>query len=153
MKGISFFAVLAVLLLFLLVYGLEGRTAGRTSDSPTLVTSTQPEEEMAEPSLTVISAYTDRSVYHSSEILNFSINVESNSNLWNVTFRVGGVDGRMKEERMVDLKSGVNEVSFTYKLPRCNVCGGIGAGSYGINCEISYGNVSINKSTTVDIQQ
>jgi len=95
----------------------------------------------------------DKEVYHSSEVLNLTVIVYSNSNIENATAIVNGINGRLNEKRVLNLNNGINEVYFTYKLPRCNVCGGISAGDYNLSCEVTYENITINNFTVINIQQ
>lgn len=96
---------------------------------------------------------TDKAVYHSSDVTNLSIVIYSDSNLENVTVMTNGINGRLNTERVLNLKKGVNEVSFTYTLPRCNVCGGIRAGDYNLSCTVTYKNITVENSTMINIQQ
>jgi len=96
---------------------------------------------------------TDKSVYHSSDVLNVIVIVESDSDLQDVTISVSGINGGLDDNMVVNLGKGLNNISFTYTLPRCNVCGGIRAGDYDISCEVSHGNVKKVKSVTINIQQ
>lgn len=96
---------------------------------------------------------TDKMVYHSSEIVNFNVAIYSNADLADAVVTVNGVGGRMNEKRILNLSEGLNDVSFTYKLPRCNVCGGIKAGMYDFSCTVVYGNITVEDSLSVDIQQ
>ena len=79
--------------------------------------------------------------------------VYSSANVENVTVGVRGIGGMMNEKRIVSLSEGMNEVSFIYKLPRCNSCGGIRAGKYSLDGVVVYGNMSVKDSLSVDIQQ
>ncbi len=96
---------------------------------------------------------TDKALYHSSENVNLTTMIYSKSDLENVTVMANGINGRLNEKRILDLKTGINEISFSYKLPRCNVCGGISVGDYSLNCEVIYKNITEKKSITINIQQ
>ena len=95
---------------------------------------------------------TDKAVYHSSDIMNLSVQLYAEAPL-NVTVAVNGIDNRFNVEKEVSLKKGDNEVSFTYTLPRCNVCGGIRAGDYNLSFTVRYKNLTIEDSTIINIQQ
>ncbi len=96
---------------------------------------------------------TDKPVYHSSELMNLSMIIYSESEIENVSVKANGINGRFSEEKLLDLNKGMNEIIFTYQLPRCNVCGGISAGDYNLSFTISYKNISIEDSTIINIQQ
>ena len=96
---------------------------------------------------------TDKPVYHSSELMNLSMIIYSESEIENVSVKANGINGRFIEEKLLDLNKGMNEIIFTYQLPRCNVCGGISAGDYNLSFTISYKNISIEDSTIINIQQ
>jgi len=96
---------------------------------------------------------TDKVLYHSSENVNFTAMIYSESDLKNVTIIATGINGRLNEKKILNLKTGINEVSFNYNLPKCNVCGGISAGDYSLNCDVIYKNITAEKSITINIQQ
>lgn len=96
---------------------------------------------------------TDKPVYHSSEVMNLSMIIYSESEIENVSVKANGINGRFSEEKLLDLNKGMNEIIFTYQLPRCNVCGGISAGDYNLSFTISYKNISIEDSKIINIQQ
>ncbi len=96
---------------------------------------------------------TNREVYHSSELMKIKAIVESDANIENVTVKVSGINGRLNQERTIELTEGLNEVSFSFHLPRCNVCGGIREGDYDITAEVIFGDISLTKVKTVSIRQ
>ena len=103
--------------------------------------------------ISILNVSTDKALYHSAEVLNLNIIVNSNEDVENVSAKASGINGRMNLEKTVSLKKGENLVSFTYTLPRCNVCGGISAGTYEISCGVYYNNISVQNSTNVQIVQ
>jgi len=96
---------------------------------------------------------TGKALYHSSENISITAEIYSNSALENVTVMANGINGRLNEQKILDLKKGINEIYFSYKLPRCNVCGGIRAGNYNLSCRVIYKNITAEKSITTNIQQ
>ncbi len=96
---------------------------------------------------------TDKTLYHSSENVNLTAMIYSKSDLENVTIMANGINGRLNEQKILDLKKGINEMHFSYKLPRCNVCGGIRVGDYNLSCRVIYENITAEKSITINIQQ
>jgi len=96
---------------------------------------------------------TDKSLYHSSEIMNITAIVDSNQDLENVTVSVQGLKGKLNLEENVNLEKGLNQISLTYQLPRCNVCGGINEGDYDIKFRISHGNMELTDQITITIRQ
>ncbi|RLC74186.1 MAG: hypothetical protein DRI61_17110 [Chloroflexi bacterium] len=95
----------------------------------------------------------DKEVYHSSELMKLTVEIHSSSELKNVSIVVKGINGRLNQKKTLDLNEGTTKISFAYKLPRCNVCGGIRAGNYDLTCEVTYDDTKLEKSTTVKIQQ
>ncbi len=96
---------------------------------------------------------TDKALYHSSENVNLIAMIYSKPALENVTIIATGINGRLNEKRILNLKKGINEIHFNYKLPRCNVCGGIRAGDYNLSCRVIHKNITAEKSITINIQQ
>ncbi|MFH1657258.1 MAG: hypothetical protein ABH919_02220 [bacterium] len=99
------------------------------------------------------SISTDKNVYYSSEFVNIDLVIYSNSELENVAVKMNGINNRLNEEKLLSLSPGENKVSFSYKLPRCNVCGGIQEGGYPLDCEIIYGDLIINDSIIIEVKQ
>jgi len=95
---------------------------------------------------------TDKVLYHSSENVNLTAMIYSKSDLENVTIIAAGINERLNEKKILDLKTGINEISFSYNLPKCNVCGGISAGNYNLNCRVIYKNITAEKSVTINLQ-
>jgi len=96
---------------------------------------------------------TDKALYHSSENVNLTAVIYSESDLENVTIIATGINRRLNEKKILDLKTGINEIPFSYKLPKCNVCGGISAGDYNLSCIVTYKNITAEKIITINIQQ
>ena len=110
-------------------------------------------EQIGGVNISLKNVSADKAVYHSSDLMNLTVAIYSESDLENVTVAAEGINGRLNTEKTVDLKKGINEVSFTYTLPRCNVCGGISAGDYNMVCTVRYKNITIEDSTIINIQQ
>lgn len=96
---------------------------------------------------------TDKKVYHSSEIINLDLIISATGDLKDVVVRVTGIKNKLNKEKTVDITEGENDISFSYQLPKCNVCGGISEGEYPIDCEISYDEIVLNDSVTIEVQQ
>jgi len=96
---------------------------------------------------------TDKEIYYSSEVVNINVKIRSNSNLKNVLVKTEGISNKLNGEKVLDIKKGLNDVSFSYKLPRCNVCGGIREGNYILGCTAIYKDVVAENSTKISIQQ
>ena len=112
-------------------------------------------QEMAaeDVEISILSLSADKDIYHSAELMNLSVLIHSSSDVEDVVVTAKGVSGRMNLQRTVNLSAGENDMSFTYTLPRCNVCGGIREGTYELGCEVSYGNKTVNNATSVQIVQ
>lgn len=95
----------------------------------------------------------DKEVYHSAEVMNLSMVVYSDFDLKNVSVKIEGINGRLNQEKVLNLSKGMNEVSFSYQLPKCNVCGGIKEGNYTLNCKVIYENVVVKGSRIISIMQ
>jgi hypothetical protein len=96
---------------------------------------------------------TDKPLYHSAETMNITAIVDSNQVLENVTVSVQGLKGKLNLKENFNLEKGLNQISLTYRLPRCNVCGGINEGDYDIKFEISYGEMELVDQITIRIRQ
>ncbi len=120
--------------------------------APVLV-STNILKQEKETTISIEDITTDKAIYYSSEFLHLNIKIRSNSDLEDVVVKVEGIKGRLKKQETLDIKEGVNDIPFSYKLPRCNVCGGIGAGDYTLDCEVLYKDIVLKDSTTINIQQ
>ncbi len=131
MKRLLFLIVLFVGLIFISGCTMEGREI--------------------KVSLNNLSA--DKEVYHSADVMNLTAIIYSNSDLENVEVKVNGIGGRLNKEKTLNLSKGINEILFSYKLPRCNVCGGIKAGDYNLSSEILYENTTIEGFTIINIPQ
>jgi len=144
-------AVLGILWM-LLVSGCLTEYVERTTNPPRINLQMQ-EAETEEVEILLQNVSADKDVYHSAEVMNLSVLVYSSSHVENVTVTANGINGRMNIEKTLNLDAGENGMSFTYKLPRCNVCGGIRAGTYDLTCEVSYGGMTVKNSTSVQIVQ
>ncbi|MBN2330564.1 MAG: hypothetical protein JXC85_02005 [Candidatus Aenigmarchaeota archaeon] len=96
---------------------------------------------------------TDKGLYHSAEVMNLSITIESTSELEGVLLKARGIRNKLNMADTVNLSQGINTFYFTYKLPSCNVCGGIPAGTYDVSCEVIHGDMNISKTTQVELRQ
>ncbi|MBM3308986.1 MAG: hypothetical protein FJY77_01910 [Candidatus Altiarchaeales archaeon] len=104
-------------------------------------------------SLALVGVIADKPVYHSAELLNITLAVNSSRSVQGVNVSLTGLNGRLNERKTMDLNEGSNQISIAYKLPRCNVCGGIKAGIYNITCRVDYENISSESSVVIDVQQ
>ena len=103
--------------------------------------------------ISVSNLSTDKELYHSADVMNLSITIYSMSELQGVQVTANGINNKMNMLKTVNLSSGENTFHFIYRLPRCNVCGGIGAGRYDIRCEVIHGNTSVKNTTYVELRQ
>ncbi len=124
-------------LLFLM--GCESRTIGPTGSAYGMQLST------------------DKNVYHSNEIMNITIDIQSNTDTKNMTLRIYGIysgKNRLERTKTITLKKGANTESITYKTPRCTGCAGIRPGTYKVNAQLKYNNtLLVNTSNDIDIAQ
>jgi hypothetical protein len=96
---------------------------------------------------------TDKLTYHSSETMEIKFIINSNSEMEGVKLSVSGIGNKLNKSKLVELEKGLNEISFTYQLPRCNSCGGINEGEYQITGEVSHGKVKGVKNILITIKQ
>jgi hypothetical protein len=127
------------------------RTTNPRGATPMVLGGGAATQEEAE--ITLLNLSTDKDIYHSAEALNLSALIHSSSDADGVSVSAKGIGGRMDMEKIVNLTGGETLVSFTYKLPRCNVCGGISAGNYVLTCAVTYGNETVENTTSVRIVQ
>jgi hypothetical protein len=86
----------------------------------------------------ITSVTTDKDLYHSNEIMNITIMVNSAGNMDNTTARIEGIsdeNGKMRisHEMPANLSAGPNILFYAYKLPSCSKCAGLDAGTYQVN--------------------
>ncbi len=152
------FAVLALLL----VSGCVGNTAGAGDEQKTVPegqeksVSGENHESMLteEADVNVVDISFENDVYHSSEMMRFNVTVNSDAHMGDVTVSVTGISGKMDIEKTVNLSEGNNIISFEFGLPRCNVCGGISAGTHMIDAMVYYsGELVAEDSASVEIRQ
>ena len=110
-------------------------------------------EEEPAPQAHIQSIFTDKKLYRSSEIVNLDLTIFATGNLKDVAVKIMGIKNKLNQEKVLDIIEGENNISFSYQLPKCNVCGGISAGEYPIDCEVNYSGLAINDSITIDVQQ
>jgi len=111
------------------------------------------EDDVKEMHLEIVNITTDKDVYHSNEIMGIGVILYSSKDADDVNVRCRGIEGRLNEERVVNLSAGRNHISFEFRLPRCNVCGGIREGIYRFECMVSWGDTEENSSVYVEIRQ
>ena len=105
------------------------------------------------PVLHLVNFSADKNLYHSAELVNLSLTVYSGADLENVSIILRGINNRLNRRKIVSLNKGINTFYFTYRLPRCNVCGGIRPGSYEITCVVAYRDIKLVNSTKIEIRQ
>lgn len=160
MNGFQLIAVSGILGM-LLVSGCvsvsETSNQGLREPEITLVGETQLTQSPGAPienvDISVIEVSADKDTYHSSENMNLSMIIRTSADIDEVMVTAKGINGRMNLQKIMNLTAGDNGVSFSYTLPRCNVCGGISAGSYDLSCEVSYGNTTVKEKTSVEVLQ
>jgi hypothetical protein len=80
------------------------------------------------------------------------VRIDSKADLYNVIVRGYGIYAGthywLNKTTLMDLKNGINNVTFYYTTPPCNKCAGIAAGTYTIEADIIY----MNKPLAHDIK-
>ena len=97
-----------------------------------------------------VEVFTDKERYTSGEEVKIQVIAYSNRPL-NATLRLEGIQGKIKVEKKIKLDSGINQFSFSFKLPKCNVCGGIKPGTKKIKCEILWDNSSVQAFSELEV--
>ena len=106
------------------------------------------------PSANLISLETDKTLYHSGEMIYITAKINSDTELKNITARFYGIHAsryRLDQAKTVDLEKGENIVSLEYNAPRCYGCSGISPGTYHINLDMIHKEDKL-ASKTVDVE-
>ncbi len=119
------------------------------SDTNNTFEETYPE---LDPSLN-ITITTDEQEYKSSQQVNVTIEIDSNVNFQNASLSISAINNRFKEDRQINLTVGNNIETYLFKLPRCNVCGGIREGEYSVSTNIVLNNITFSNLTTINVKQ
>ena len=111
----------------------------------------------AHAEITAVS--TDKDLYHSNEHMNITFMVNSAGNMDNTTARIEGIrdeDGklRIKHDMPANLTAGPNVLFYSYKLPSCSECSGLGEGTYQVNVTLIRNGVPVSNMTrSVELRQ
>lgn len=105
------------------------------------------------PLIELVNISADKAVYHSEEVMTLKVVVYAGRDLEDVNVSVNGIKNRLNAVRTLNISEGVSEVPFVYKLPKCNVCGGIMAGYYNITSQVSYDGMTYDNYLQVTILQ
>jgi hypothetical protein len=103
-------------------------------------------------SVEIENVTTDKDTYHSNEIMNITVVLKSATDVSGVYANVSGVTNKrgknlLFKETTTNLTRGLNNVTFTYKMPACSSCSGISEGAYYFNTSVVYGNVTVANAT------
>ncbi len=103
-------------------------------------------------SVEVENVTTENDTYHSGEIMNITVVLKSATDVSAVYTNVSGITNKrgknmLFKEITTNLTRGLNNVTFTYKMPACSSCSGISEGIYHFNASVVYGNVTVANST------
>ncbi|MBU2543929.1 rhodanese-like domain-containing protein, partial [Patescibacteria group bacterium] len=120
----------------------------------------EPEEQKIiniTPALEIEDFYSDKKVYYSNEIMTLTLKINSSSMLENVWIRTYGIldkwdSYRLNIEQKTNLTPGTNVLDFSYNTPSCYGCVGINPGIYKLTSLITYGEISVNKTTDIEIK-
>ncbi len=102
---------------------------------------------------------TDKDLYHSNEIMNITIIVNSAGNMDNTTARIEGIqdkNGKMRisHDMPTNLSAGPNVLFYEYKLPTCSHCSGLEEGTYQVNVTLIRNGVPVSNMTLpVELRQ
>lgn len=120
----------------------------------------EPEEQKiinVPPSLEIEDFYTDKKVYYSNEIMTLTLKINSSQSLEDVGIRIYGIldkwdNYRLNIEQKTNLTSDKNMLDFSYITPSCYGCAGINPGIYEVVSLITYNEISVNKTTSIEIK-
>ncbi len=103
-------------------------------------------------SVEIENVTTDNGTYHSGEIMNITVVLKSATDLSGVYTNISGItdkrgNNKLFKETITNFTRGLNNVTFTYKMPACSSCSGISEGVYHFNASVVYGNVTVGNST------
>ncbi len=103
-------------------------------------------------SVEIENVTTDNGTYHSGEIMKITVVLKSATDVSGVYTNVSGITNKrgknlLFKETTTNLTRGLNNVTFTYKMPACSSCSGISGGTYHFNASVVYGNVTVANST------
>lgn len=148
--------LLCLLLIFFGCTGTQetGQTNETNSTTEIIILENIPEDtpEVEEVDLS-IAVLTDKDLYHSAETMQITTLINSNKDLESVSLSLNGVGGRYKEDLATNLIIGENTINTSFKLPKCNVCGGIREGMYDITATIELNNSIFLNSINIEIKQ
>lgn len=128
-------------------------TTGCTTEIPEqTTTSTTLQQLQVETNLLL-----NREIFHSNELMNITVLIQSSTDLENAYLRVYGIKSRtyrLEKTQTINLSEGLNAITVPYRTPRCTGCAGISPGGYEITADLIYENKTISSSTiTVQIRQ
>lgn len=108
--------------------------------------------ELITESVEIENVTTDKGTYHSNEIMNITVMLKSATDVSGVYANVSGVTNKrgknlLFKETTTNLTRGLNNVTFTYKMPACSSCSGIDPGTYYFNTSVVYDNVTVANAT------
>lgn len=91
--------------------------------------------------INITSLATNSGTYESNEHMDISVSVFASKALEDCNISVEGIRdsrGRMRlsDERHVNLTGGKNTFNFSYDLPVCSRCAGLGEGEYFVNASV-----------------
>ena len=103
-------------------------------------------------SVEIENVTTEKDTYHSGEIMNITVVLKSATDVSGVYTNVSGIINKrgknmLFKETTANLTCGLNNVTFTYKMPACSSCSGISEGTYHFNASVVYGNVTVENLT------
>ncbi|RZN41576.1 MAG: hypothetical protein EF813_02405 [Methanosarcinales archaeon] len=84
--------------------------------------------------------------------MNITVVLKSATDVSEVYANVSGVTNKrgknlLFKEATTNLTRGLNNVTFTYKMPACPSCSGIDPGTYYFNTSVVYNNVTVANAT------
>lgn len=132
----------------------ENAEVEQEGESPEIVPEEVPEKTLPDgANIMIESIEIEKDLYYSAELMRFNATINSDTYLDEVSVKASGISGKMNLEKTVNLTEGDNIVEFEFGLPRCNVCGGIRAGTHTVNVGVYYGELIAEHSASVEIEQ
>jgi len=110
-------------------------------------------------SASIRSVTTDKDLYHSKEVMNITVLVNTPGDMSNTTLKFRGLQDRygdfqIEKEIPVNLSSGLNILVYEHRLPSCSSCSGLSEATYQIEVELIHdGTIISNMSHSIQLKQ
>ncbi len=110
-------------------------------------------------SVEIISIAPDKGVYQSGDPMELNITLEVSDYIENVTINATGLINKvgktlLHKSRVVTLTEGINNVTFSYRMPACSSCNKLEPGIYSIEVTVSHnGDIIAQGAEEIELKQ